>query len=120
VLRGDDDANKIKFVSMIDQKPIKPSYLELIPLKNFAKKETELTRKQAKEFTSKPESNDKQSAFSDVKSLFKLLIKELRDKYNVHELELERVKKNNEDKLKQAINLRKSLEAQKNDGSSAT
>jgi len=59
VLRGDDDANKIKFVSMIDQKPIKPSYLELIPLKNFAKKETELTRKQAKEFTSKPESNDK-------------------------------------------------------------
>jgi len=39
------------------------------------------------------------------------LIKELRDKYNVHELELERVKKNNEDKLKQAINLRKSLEA---------
>lgn len=44
---------------MIDQKPIKPSYLELIPLKNFAKKETELTRKQAKEFTSKPESNDK-------------------------------------------------------------
>ena len=37
-MRG-EDADAIKFVSMIDQKPIKPSYLELIPLKNFAKKE---------------------------------------------------------------------------------
>ena len=111
MLRGDDDADKIKFVSMIDQKPIKPSYLELIPLKNFAKKETELTRKQAKEFTSKPESNDKQSAFSDVKSLFKLLIKELREKYNVHELELEQVKKAKEDEYRKAIGLRRSQEA---------
>ena len=34
-----EDGDAIKFVSMIDQKPIKPSYLELIPLKNFAKKE---------------------------------------------------------------------------------
>jgi hypothetical protein len=36
-----DEKEKIKFVSMIDQKPIQPSYLELIPLKNFAKKEQE-------------------------------------------------------------------------------
>ena len=54
---------------MIDQKPIKPSYLELIPLKNFAKKETELTRK---EYTAKPESSDK-SGRPDVKQLFKML-----------------------------------------------
>ena len=38
---NDDTKEKIKFVSMIDQKPIQPSYLELIPLKNFAKKEQE-------------------------------------------------------------------------------
>lgn len=34
-----DDEEVIKFISMIDQKPIKPTYLDLIPLKNFAKKE---------------------------------------------------------------------------------
>ncbi len=34
-----DDEEIIKFISMIDQKPIKPTYLDLIPLKNFAKKE---------------------------------------------------------------------------------
>ena len=33
------DEEVIKFISMIDQKPIKPTYLDLIPLKNFAKKE---------------------------------------------------------------------------------
>jgi hypothetical protein len=37
--QGHEEKEKIKFVSMIDQKPIQPSYLELIPLKNFAKKE---------------------------------------------------------------------------------
>jgi len=36
-----EEEEKVKFVSMIDQKPIKPSYLELIPLRNFAKKEQE-------------------------------------------------------------------------------
>ena len=36
-----DEIEKIKFVSMIDQKPIKPSYLDLIPMKNFTKKEQE-------------------------------------------------------------------------------
>ena len=39
-----EDGDAIKFVSMIDQKPIKPSYLELIPLKNFAKKEGDAQR----------------------------------------------------------------------------
>ena len=34
-----DDDDRIKFISMIDHKPIKPSYLDLIPFKNFAKKE---------------------------------------------------------------------------------
>lgn len=112
VLRGDDEADKIKFVSMIDQKPIKPSYLELIPLKNFAKKETELTRKQAKEFTSKPESNDKQSAFSDVKGLFKLLIKELKEKFAVHERELELAERAKDAEYEKAVALTRSQEAQ--------
>lgn len=115
VLRADDDTDRIKFVSMIDQKPIKPSYLELIPLKNFAKKETELTRKQAKEFTAKPESNDKQSAhrYTDVKQLFKMLKDELRKKYLEHERVLEDIKKRKEEDLAMAIKIRKKLEAQK-------
>ena len=115
MLRGDDEADRIKFVSMIDQKPIKPSYLELIPLKNFAKKETELTRKQAKEFTAKPESNDKQSAFTDVKQLFKMLKDELRKKYLEHERVLEDIKKKQEEELEMAIKYRKKIEAGKSD-----
>ena len=35
----DDEEGKVKFVSMIDQKPIKPSYLELVPYKDFTRKE---------------------------------------------------------------------------------
>jgi len=31
--------DRIKFVSMIDSKPIQPNYLDLIPMKNFTKKE---------------------------------------------------------------------------------
>lgn len=85
-------------------------------MKNFAKKETELTRKQAKEFTSKPDSNDKQSEFSDAKIWFKLLVKDLRDKYNIHEQELEMVKKAKEEELKKAIHIRKSIEATNNNG----
>lgn len=34
----------IRFVSMIDSKPVNPPYLNLIPLKNFAKKEQEMAR----------------------------------------------------------------------------
>jgi len=114
-LRGDDDADRIKFVSMIDQKPIKPSYLELIPLKNFAKKETELTRKQAKEFTAKPESSDKQNAFTDVKQLFKMLKEELKKKYLEHEMMLEDIKKKKEEELEKAIKYRKKIDAGKSD-----
>lgn len=39
-----EDDDRIKFISMIDQKPIKPSYLELIPFKNFSKKEMDANR----------------------------------------------------------------------------
>jgi len=35
----------IKVVSMIDSKPIYPSYISLIPLKNFSQKEQEAIRK---------------------------------------------------------------------------
>ena len=38
-LDNHNDDEKIKFISMMDSKPIKPSYLDLIPMKNFAKKE---------------------------------------------------------------------------------
>ena len=41
-----EDEERIKFVSMIDQRPIKPSYLELIPLQDFTKKEHEAQRNQ--------------------------------------------------------------------------
>lgn len=44
-----NETDKIKFVSMIDQRPIKPSYLELIPLKHFVKKDSEAQRNQFKE-----------------------------------------------------------------------
>jgi hypothetical protein len=33
---------------MMDQKPIKPSYLDLVPMKHFAKKEQEAHRNQMK------------------------------------------------------------------------
>ena len=86
---------------MIDQKPIKPSYLELIPYANFQKKETELSRKQQKE-SFKPDSNNKQNASADVniadaKFKFKMLREELRKKYQEHEKGLEAVKKSKED-----------------------
>lgn len=110
-LRGDDDNDRIKFVSMIDQKPIKPSYLELIPLKNFAKKETELTRK---EYTAKPESSDK-SGRPDVKQLFKMLKEELKKKYQDHERALEDLKKKKEEELEINIRIRKKEDAAKSD-----
>jgi hypothetical protein len=34
---------------MIDQRPIKPAYLDLIPLKHFVKKDSEAQRNQFKE-----------------------------------------------------------------------
>lgn len=54
-----EEQEKIKFVSMIDQKPIKPSYLDLIPMKNFTKKEQEAQRNPMKE-VQKQENNEKQ------------------------------------------------------------
>ena len=39
LITGGDEEERIRVVSMIDQKPIKPPYLELIPLGSFTKKE---------------------------------------------------------------------------------
>jgi len=47
--RGLNQDKQIKFISMIDSKPIVPAYLELIPLKNFSKKEAEAQRERFKE-----------------------------------------------------------------------
>ena len=61
--RGGDEDDKIKFVSMINQKPIKPSYLELIPLKNFAKREQEAQRKQTLSDIQKPDNNESKNSY---------------------------------------------------------
>jgi hypothetical protein len=77
-----EEEERIKFVSIIDQKPVKPSYLELISLKNFAKKEQEAQRAQFKDNYQEPqkqESNDqKQSGISQI-DWFKMLQKNLED-----------------------------------------
>ena len=38
------EAPTIRFVSMIDSKPVVPAYLNLVPLKQFNKKESEMSR----------------------------------------------------------------------------
>ena len=43
------DGPTIRFVSMIDSKPVMPAYLNLVPLKQFNKKESEMTRIVSKE-----------------------------------------------------------------------
>lgn len=115
MLLNDEEQERIKFVSMIDQKPIKPSYLELIPLRHFAKKETELTRKQTKELT-KPESSEKQTAYTDVKQLFKVLREDIKQKYNKHEKELDDHRKQKKDKLESEYRKRIRQEELKTEG----
>lgn len=56
-----EDDQKINFISMIDQKPIKPSYLDLIPFKNFAKKESDAMRTKAKDTKKQQDSNEPRS-----------------------------------------------------------
>jgi alpha-D-ribose 1-methylphosphonate 5-triphosphate diphosphatase PhnM len=75
-----DDEEQIKFVSMIDQKPIQPSYLELITLKNFPKKEQEAQRQQFKD-SQKQESNDTRQAGMSTIHWAKLLHAELGTEY---------------------------------------
>lgn len=48
---GEQDQPTIRFVSMIDSRPVIPAYLNLVPLKQFNKKESEITRIVAKEQT---------------------------------------------------------------------
>ena len=56
-----EDDEKINFISMIDQKPIKPSYLDLIPFKNFAKKEMDAQRNKAKDTQKQQDSSEPRS-----------------------------------------------------------
>lgn len=64
---------------MIDQKPIKPSYLELIPLKNFAKKEQVAQREQFKE-SQKAETNDSNKVLLANINYKNLLEKDMKEK----------------------------------------
>ena len=74
----------IKFVSMIDQKPIQPSYLELITLKNFPKKEQEAQRQQIKESTKQDTNDNKQMGMSTI-NWSKMLDKELNEEFKKRE-----------------------------------
>ena len=51
------EEENIKFVSIIDQKPIIPSYLELVPMKDFSRKEQKAAKDQFKD-TTKQESTE--------------------------------------------------------------
>jgi alpha-D-ribose 1-methylphosphonate 5-triphosphate diphosphatase PhnM len=53
-------------VSVIDQRPIQPSYLELVSLKNFAKKEQEAQRAQFKESHKQENTEQKQAGLNQI------------------------------------------------------
>ena len=55
---GHNEQEKIKFVSMIDNKPIFPNYLDLVPMKNFTRKEQEAQRAQQKESIQQKDEKD--------------------------------------------------------------
>lgn len=57
-----DEEDKIKFISMVDQKPVKPNYLDLTAFKNFAKRELEQNRhkKRTEKHASKVSQSGKQ------------------------------------------------------------
>ena len=65
---------------MIDQKPIQPSYLELIPLKNFAKKEQEAQRQQFKDSQKQDTNDNKQMGIGSI-NWSKMLNKELEEEF---------------------------------------
>jgi hypothetical protein len=48
---GENEGPSIRFVSMIDSKPVYPAYLNLVPLKQFNKKESEMSRMVSKDPT---------------------------------------------------------------------
>ena len=100
-MRG-EDGDAIKFVSMIDQKPIKPSYLELIPLKNFAKKEQVAQREQFKE-SQKAETNDSNKVLLANINYKNLLEKDMKEKMLILQQEMDEIKNKNQNDLKQGI-----------------
>lgn len=73
---------------MIDQRPIQPNYLDLIPMKNFNQKETEATRKTNKEATANKENNE-----NNQMGIYwcKQLATELTDKFKDREQDLQEV-----------------------------
>lgn len=83
----------IKFVSMIDQKPVQPSYLELIPLKHFAQKESEAQRKATKD-----QRENKNDTESNQMGIYwcNQLTQELQDKFKVSEEDLAAIKSRKE------------------------
>eukprot|EP00347_Sterkiella_histriomuscorum_P011953 403370464 len=89
--------NHIKFVSMIDSKPVQPPYLNLIPLKNFNKKDQELARLQMKEQTTNNNQNSQEEGSKQNNNLNwgKMLNEDLDDllKSKVEKLYEEMIKK---------------------------
>jgi hypothetical protein len=101
-----DEKEKIKFVSMIDQKPIQPSYLELIPLKNFAKKEQEAQRQQFKDSQKQDTNDNKQMGIGSI-NWSKMLNKELEEEFKKKDEILEEIKLRKKLELGQNIKLSK-------------
>lgn len=64
---------------MIDQRPIKPAYLDLIPLKHFVKKDSEAQRNQFKE-QQKQETADKNNLGMGSFDWNKMLAKDLAER----------------------------------------
>ena len=62
----DEEEEKIKFVSMIDQKPIRPSYLELVPMKDFSRKEQKAVKEQFKDNNKQETNETKQGGIKSI------------------------------------------------------
>ena len=74
---------------MIDSKPIKPTYLDLIPLKHFAKREQEALRGEMKE---QREDTSKDNAMGQI-NWSKMLTTELQDRMKERSKALEEFKR---------------------------
>ena len=60
------DEEKIKFVSIIDQKPIVPSYLDLVPMKDFSRKEQKAAKDQYKDVSKTETAETKQLNMKNI------------------------------------------------------
>lgn len=102
-----NEQEKIKFVSMIDNKPIFPNYLDLVPMKNFTRKEQEAQRTQQKEsIQQKDEKDNKQAGMSSL-NFSKMLATDLQEKYKEKQKILEDYEKRMTHELEQNVRARR-------------